>query len=110
MLYRVKFYEMAKILETKDIARIHYGLNYLDLITDDGTEYVCRFKGWSSFKRVFKVLFRMSVLIDMPAICTFYFSGAQYPWGEFAPALLKSCNLLDYLTNLPDKEFITFPV
>lgn len=109
-LYRTTFNEMVRILETKDIARIHYGLHYLDIITDDGTEYVYRYKGWSTFKRVFKALFRLSVLIPMPSICTYYFSGAQYTWGEFAPALLKSRNLLDYMINLPDKDFITFPV
>lgn len=105
-LYRVKFNEMTRVLETKDITRIRYSFGLLDIITDDGTEYVFRYKAWSTFKRVFKVLFRNSIIIDMHKVLTYHLAGITYEWHEVAPALLKSANWLDFLCNLNPQKYI----
>lgn len=107
-LYRVKFNEMAKILETKDIARIYYSFNLLDVITDDGTEYILRYKSFGSFKRVFKMLFRNSIIIDMHKVLTYHLGGITYQWYEVAPALLKSPRWLDFLVNLNPNKYIRY--
>lgn len=107
-LYRVKFTEMAKILETKDIARINYSLSMLDVITEDGTEYVYRYKAFSSFKRVFKMLFRNSILINMNKVLVYHLGGQHYNWHEVAPALLKSPRWLDFLLNLNPQKYVKY--
>lgn len=107
-LYRVKFNEMAKILETKDIARINYSASFLDVITENGEEYVLRYKAYSSFKRVFKLLFRNSILLNMNKVLVYHFGGQHYNWHEVAPALLKSSRWLDFLCNLNPQKYIRY--
>lgn len=107
-LYRVKFNEMAKILETKDIARINYSTSMLDVITEDGEEYILRYKAFSSFKRVFKILFRNSIFINMNKVLVYHLGGQHYNWHEVATALLKSPRWLDFLLNLNPQEYIKY--
>lgn len=108
MVQRVTFYEMAKILETKDIARIYYTFGHIDIITDDDAEYIFRFKAWSTFRRVFKLLFRCSIIIDMHKVLTYHLGGITYQWHDVAPALLKSPSWLDFLVNLNPNKYIRY--
>lgn len=107
-LYRINFREMAQILETKDIAEIHYSLNLIDLITDDGTEYVFRYKSYRTFKRVFGRLLNASIYIDMHKVLSYYLGGLTYEWREIAPALIKSSEWLDFLCNLNPQKYIRY--
>lgn len=106
--YRTTYKEIVRILETKDIATIDFASKWIDIITDDGIIYSFKYRAFSTFKRVFKVLFRLSIIIDMHKVCTFYLGGSKYRWTEFAPALLKSPNWLDFLCNLNPQEYIRY--
>lgn len=107
-LYRVKYAEMARILETKDVACINYSATMLDVITDDAEEYILRYKAFSSFKRVFKLLFRASIVIDMNKVLVYHLGGQHYNWHEVAPALLKSTRWLDFLVNINPTKYIRY--